>query len=405
MKRDYVLMSLNNLKKRGLRSWLTMLGIFIGIAAVVALISLGQGLQGAITGQFSQLDPDKLVVQNAQTGFGPPGSTAVQKLNDDDVEIVEGIDGVDVVVKRLVRVVSVEYNDIRKFNYVANIPEDSEEVEVIYDSLNVEVSSGRLLEKNDRKKVVLGSDFTGESFGKPIEIGRTIEIQGESFEVVGILERGESFQVNSVVLMPEEDLRRILEIEDDIHDLIVVQVQDKDELSEVSEKLENAIRDDRNLDEGEEDFSVQTPEQSIQTINTILVVVNLIVGGIAAISLFVGGVGITNTMYTSVLERTKEIGVMKAVGARNRDVLSLFIVESAFLGLVGGVIGAIIGMILALGVAFAVNSAFPGLSFGINMSIPLIAVAILFSLVIGTFSGLFPALQASKMKPVDAFRK
>jgi len=402
---DYFKLAFNNLKKRGLRSWLTMLGIFIGIAAVVSLISLGNGLQTAITGQFSDLDPNKLVIQNAETGFGPPGSTAVKKLTDEDLQIIKRVNGVDVAFGRLVRIATVEFNEIRTFNYVANIPENQEEIDVVYDALNVDLEAGRLLTRNDRGKVVLGNDFLDkETYEKQIKIGDSIIIQGVEFEVVGVLKKGQSFTINSVIIMAEDDLKDILNIGDEI-DLIIAQVEDQDNIDQVARDIERALRKDRNLDEGEEDFSVQTPQQSIQAINTILGIINLVVVGIAAISLLIGGVGITNTMYTSVLERTKEIGVMKAVGAKNSDILSIFLIESAFLGLAGGIIGAIIGLLMAFGVSAAVQSAFPGLSFGVTISPILIISSISFSFIIGSISGLLPAIQASKLKPVDAFRK
>ena len=406
MIKDNFLLALKNIKNRGIRSWLTMLGIFIGIAAVVSLISLGSGLQSAITGQFASIDPDKLTITNAETGFGPPGSTAIKKLNSNDFDLLENVNGVDLVIQRIIRVVEVNYNDISKFKYIANLPEDEEQISVIYDTLNVKTIQGRLLTKNDRRKVVLGNDFLDkDDFGKEIRLGKTINIQGTDFEVIGFLDKAGTFTINSVILMSDEDMRKILDIPKDEYDILIVQVKDKDKISEVKFQIEESLRDDRNLKIGEEDFSVQTPEQGIQTINTILVIINLVIGGIAAISLLVGAIGITNTMYTSVLERTKEIGVIKAIGAKNSDVLSLFLIESALLGLAGGIIGSIIGLGLAFLVAYIVQSAFPGLNFSVSISYPLISLSILFSLMIGTIAGAFPARQASKLKPVDALRK
>jgi len=401
---EYASMAISNLRKRGIRSLLTMLGIFIGIAAVVSLISLGNGLQSAITGQFSSLDPNKLIVKNAETGFGPPGSTAIEKLNSHDLAVIEQVNGVDEVLSRLVRVVELNYNDISKYRYVADIPEEPDEIDVVYDALNVDLEIGRMLTSNDRGKVLLGNDFTDDSFDKIIKVGTKLTIQDETFEVVGILKQASTFQTNTVILMPRQDLKNILDIDDEI-DIIVVQVQDQDELGKVTEDIEKALRKDRNLDEGDEDFSVETPEQTVQTINTILVAINIVVTGIAAISLFVGGIGIANTMYTSILERTKEIGIMKAIGAHNKDILWIFLTESAVLGLVGGVIGAVIGLGFAYLVAFGVNYQFPGLSFGVNFSPSLLGLSILFSLIIGVVSGILPAFQASKLHPVEALRK
>ncbi|MBS3071471.1 ABC transporter permease [Candidatus Pacearchaeota archaeon] len=382
-----------------------MLGIFIGIAAVVSLITLGNALQGAITGQFDTLDPDKLIISNAETGFGPPGSTAIEKLNDHDLELIENVNGVDLAVQRLIRTVTLEYNKAAVFGYATNIPENDKHISLIYDALNVKTQSGRLLTKDDRKKVVLGHNYadSNNDFGKAVTVGKKIKIQGEEFEVIGILEQASSFITNQIIILPDEDIRRILGINKEI-DIIVVQVDNLDNIETIANNLEQSLRRDRSLKVGEEDFSVETPQQGLQTVNNILAAISAVIVGIASISLLVGGIGIANTMYTSVLERTREIGVMKAVGARNKDILSIFLFESALLGLAGGIIGALIGLTLAFAVSFTVSTVFPTLNFNVNLSIPLLSLAILFSLVIGTVSGVLPALQASKLRPVEALR-
>ena len=403
MLKDNFSLAFGNLTHRGLRSWLTMLGIFIGIAAVVSLISLGDGLREGVTGQFSTLDADKLVVQNAGTGFGPPGSTVVDKLNSHDINIIERVEGIEEVVSRLVRVVTVEFNSEKNFNYIASLPRDKKQLDIIYDALNVGIGEGRLLEAGEKGKVILGNDFKDDDFGKEIRIGSKITIQGRGFEVSGFLKPGSSFQINSVILMDEEELKDLFNLQDEI-DLIVVQLKEDVIAEDVAKNIERKLRKDRDLDLGEEDFSVQTPSQGIETINDVLTTINLIIVGIAAISLLVGGVGIANTMYSSVLERTKEIGVMKSIGAKNSDILSIFMIESAILGLSGGIIGAVIGLGLAFAVSALAASALPGLNLAINVSIPLIIFAIFFSLIIGMISGIFPALQASKLNPVEALR-
>lgn len=400
---DYFGLAFRNIRKRGIRSWLTMLGIFIGIAAVVSLISMGSGLKEAITGQFGELGADKLVVQNAETGFGPPGSTAVEKLTDHDLQLVKRTPGVKMAVPRLVRAVTVSYNKEIGFEYAADIPKENDEIELVYSALKLELEQGRLLTKSDRGKVVIGNNIAFDEFDKEIKVGNKITIQNETFEVIGILKKASSFIVNGIILMPHEDIVRTLDIGDEI-DIIAVQASDEDRVNSVAKGIEDALRKDRKLKKGEEDFTVQTPQQSLQAINTILAVINAVVVGIAAISLFVGGIGITNTMYTSVVERTKEIGIMKAIGARNQDILWIFLIESSLLGLVGGVVGAIIGLAMAYLIAFGVTTAFPGINFAITLSLSLIFGAISFALLVGTVSGLVPALQASRMKPVEALR-
>lgn len=402
---DYFSLALKNLKKRGLRSWLTMLGIFIGIAAVVSLISLSQGLETAVIGQFSSLDPDKLLVQNSGTGFGPPGSTAVESLTEHDLNLIKSVSGVDEAITRLIRVVSLEYNKIKLFKTVGSIPPNQEHIDIIYDALNAGVESGRLLNDKDRGKIVLGSNFlTDDDFDKKINVGTNIKIQGKDFEVIGFLKKSSTFIINDAILMPEDDLKDILKIDDEI-DLIIIQIRDNNKIVQVAQDIERTLRKDRNEKLGEEDFSVQTPLESLSAVSTVLNVIGLIVSGIAAISLLIGGIGIANTMFTSVLERRKEIGIMKAIGARNKDILYIFIIESSLLGLVGGLVGAILGLALAFIISSLAGSFLGGISLQVQISYPLIFSSIVFSLALGLLFGAIPAYQASRLNPVEALRK
>ena len=405
MKKDYLILAFGNLKHRGIRSWLTILGVFIGIAAVVALITLGDGLRTAITGQFSTLSTDKLIIQNAGTGMGPPGSTTIKKLNSHDIDVIRKVSEVEEVVPRLIRIVKTEFNKNADFSYMTSIPNDEKEAKVIYDSLNVKPNYGRLLTSEDSGKIVIGSDFAGEdTFGKKISVGDKILIQGKNFEVVGILETSSSFELNQIILMNQNDVDKLLNINNEF-DMIVVQIDNSKDAESIAQKISEELRKDRKEKIGEEDFSVQTPMQAISSVNTILNIINLIVGGIAAISLLIGGIGIANTMYTSVLERTKEIGTMKAIGAKNKEILYIFVIESGLLGIIGGVIGAGIGIGLAFGISSLANSAFGSEILQVQLSVPLLSSAIIFAFLIGLLSGLTPALQASKLKPVEALRK
>jgi len=402
---DSFLLAIKNLKKRGIRSWLTVLGVFIGIAAVVSLISLSNGLQTAITGQFSgTLSTDVLVFQNAGTGFGPPGSTAVRKINQNDIDIIESVPGVKETIPRLIRMVKFEYNDIATFNYIASIPKDQEKVDMVNKVANLVIVKGNLLEAGDKGKVVLGDDFIKNSpYEKEIHVGSSITIQGKKFEVKGILKRGSSFQINSVILIPEDDLKDILNIGDE-YDIVAIKIDNPDNAQQIADNIVRKIRKDRNEKVGEEDFTIQTPAQALQAVSTILGVIGIVVTGIAAISLIIGGIGIANTMFTSVLERTREIGVMKAIGAKNSNILSVFLIESGLLGLVGGIAGALFGLGAAYLLA-SVASQTLGINFPVTLSWPLLLGAIAFSFFIGLISGIIPAIKASRMNPVEALRK
>jgi len=402
---DYFLLALNNLKKRGLRSWLTILGVFIGIAAVVALISMGAGLRTAITGQFGSLSIDTLTIQNKGSGLGPPGSTVIEKLNKNDKKIIENIRGVDFVIPRLIRVGKLEYNGISGFGYGADLPEEKEALNFIYSSFDVEAESGRLLQPGDRGKIMLGNFFAETNdFEKNFRVGSKVWINNRLFEVIGILEKSSNFQLNAIVFFMNDDMEDLFNTGEDEYDLIIAKIQNKNQIEEIAKKIEDKLRKDRNEKLGEESFTVETPIQALESVNNILDIVNIIVIGIAMISLIVGGVGIANTMYTSVIERTSEIGIMKAIGAENKDVLMIFLIESGLLGLVGGIVGAILGLGIALGASSVASQALGADLFQITISYPLLLGAISFSFFVGILSGILPAIQASKLKIVDALR-
>ena len=257
MLKDLFFISLNSMKKRRLRSWLTLLGIFIGIAAVVSLISLGDGLRTAITGQFASLSADTLTFSNAETSFGPPGSTSVKKINDNDIRLIESVSNVKIVIHRLIRVAKIEYNKASSFGYVVNMPEDKEKIEFIYTEMNINVEQGRLLNLNDKGKVILGNDYLDENkFEKPLRIGSNIIIQGKSFEVVGILEKASTFTINSVVLMLDSDMRNTLNLPKDEHDILAIRINSKENVEKAAKDIENKIRKDRKEKIGEEDFKL-----------------------------------------------------------------------------------------------------------------------------------------------------
>jgi putative ABC transport system permease protein len=380
-----------------------LIGIFIGIAAVVALISLGNGLQQAITGQFATLSADRLLIQNAGDAFGPPGAGSIAKLTEHDKKLVEEVSGVTRVLSRYVRIARMDFNKVAGFEFLSSLPSETDDFTYFIDSLSLKAGEGRFPEAGERGKIILGSGFTENTYGKPLRVGTTVAIQGETFEVAAILEETGSFQFNTAIFMGEEDFKTIFEIEDEI-DFLVAQVADRGQVEQVAEGIKRTLRKDRNEKEGAETFSVESPLQALSAINTILIGINAVIAGIAAISLIVGGVGVANTMYTSVIERTKEIGTMKALGAHNRDILKVFLIESALLGLVGGIGGALIGLALAFAVSGIASQALGGITLAVTLSYPLIGAAILFAFILGICAGTIPALQASRLNTVEALR-
>ncbi len=402
MLKDYLLIALGGLRKRFLRTSLTMLGIFIGIAAVVALISLGQGMQDAVNAQFASLGTDKIIAQGVQAGFGPPGLLAAGVVTEDDLRLVRKVPGVKRAATRIIRAVNVEYADEVEVIFGVSIPQKPEERDLVLESLNLKTAHGRMLKSSDSAKAVIGNHYWSEDhFPRPIKVGSKLNINGKQFEIVGLLDKGSAFG-NDAIFLNEDDLKEIIGEEDEVS-AIVAQVDKGEDAAVVADRVQRAFRKDRHQKEGFEDVTVETSQELINSINVILGVVQAVFIGIALISLLVGGIGIMNTMYTAVLERTREIGVMKAIGARNGDILTLFLVESGLLGLVGGAIGIALGIGLSKAVEYGGQQAVGPL---LQASFPwyLIVGALAFSFLIGCISGVFPARQASKLQPVEALQ-
>ena len=407
MIKDYFILSYRNIIKRGLRSWLTMIGIFIGIAAVVALIGLGEGLRTAITSQFGLLGTDVLSVRASGIDFaGPPGTATINPLTDDLVEKIEKVQGVEVAFNRFLDSAIIEFNDNRDTGFVASVPND-EKRKAFEGMLNLKTENGRLLKDGDSKKIVLGNNFKNDDnqFKKAIFVGDRIAINKEVFEVVGILEKKGSFILDGAILMNEDTLLDEIRNNDEEVNIIAVKVRDEKATNQVKDDIERLLRKERNVDEGEEDFIVQSPQAALSSLDSTLFAVQMFIVIIAVISLLVGGIGIMNTMYTSVVERTKEIGIMKSIGAKNSAIFSIFFIESGLLGSVGGAVGVLMGLIFSYGSAAIGRAVLGNDLIQAKVSLFLILGALAFSFVMGTLFGSLPAYQASKLKPVDSIRK
>ena len=405
MLKDYVAFSLKNLRNRRLRSWLTMIGIFIGIAAVVSLIGLGEGLRLAIMSQFGFLGPDVLGVQASGLAFaGPPGSAVAKPLSDDLTAKIEKINGVEAAFNRYIESTTIEFNDRQDIGIAGSMVE-GENRKVLETMINLKADEGRLLKDGDARKVVLGNDFKKEdTFGKGVKVGDKILVNGIFFEVVGILEKKGSFIFDRIVLINEKSMIDALGIDEKKVNVIAVKVKDQNKITQVKEDIEKLLRKERNVEKGEEDFQVESPQQTLEALNSTLFAVQLFVYIIAAISLAVGGSGIMIAMYTSVLERTKEIGIMKSIGARNSAIFTIFFIESGLLGMTGGIIGIVLGMSFAYGVSFIGRFLLGSELIQASVSPLLILGALIFSFVLGTLFGVLPAYQASRLNPVDSLR-
>jgi putative ABC transport system permease protein len=401
---DYLILALKNLKHRGIRSWLTLLGIFIGVTAVVALIGLGSGLQAAVSAQFSVDSTQALTIQaGGLNSFGPPGSGVVNPLKKSDVEAIEKLSTVEFATPRNIDTVQLEYNDRVVVGNTISV--DKRRISEMYEVMGLNAEQGRLLQAGDSGKIVIGANLADGSkngFDEDIIPGKSILIQDEKFRVIGVLEKKGSFTIDGIILMLDVDVEKIIDHGDNI-DIIGVKVKDKSLMDQSAEQIRKLLRERRDVKEGEEDFEVSTPESLLKTVNNVLGGVKAFIVIIASISILVGAIGIVNTMTTSVLERRKEIGIMKAIGATNAQVFMQFFFESGMLGLIGGLLGIIFGTMVSVFGVIGINN-FIGSALGPSIDFMLIGGALIGSFLVGAFAGITPAMSAANQNPVEALR-
>ncbi len=399
---NYLLIATKNLKKRGIRSWLTLLGIFIGIMAVVSLITLGSGLKAAVSSQFGVSSTQLISVQAGGLSYGPPGTGITNPLTEEDVEAIEKINEVELAIPRNIETLKVSYND--KTNYITATSIPVENRKEFYEILDIEIEKGKFLEKEEQGEVLLGYSYSKKDneFQKPFEIGKDIEINEKNFEIKGILKKKGSFIFDNAFFLDYDDLNDLIGNGEDV-DIISVKVKDKELIDKAKKEIEDLLRDRRDVDKGEEDFEVNTPEASLEQINRILNGIQAFIVIVALISIIVGAIGIINTMTTSVLERTREIGIMKAIGARNNHIFNQFLLESGLLGLIGGVFGTLFGILIGFAGISGINN-FIGSEVQMNFNLILIFSSLAGSFLIGAISGIVPANKAAKKNPVEALR-
>lgn len=403
MKKDYFILAIKSLKHRGIRSWLTLIGIFIGVIAVVSLIGLGDGLKSAVSAQFGIGATNVITVQAGGITMGPPGSGVSIPLTTKEMDAIEKAYNVEQVLRRNIRSFKMIYNKKMIIAYGTNI-EGGEKRKLLYEYMDSSAEYGRLLKDGDSNRVVLGFNFYADKagLGKKIEVGDKIELNEKTFNVVGIMDKKGSFIFDNIILMEDEQMKSLLDYKD-VVDTIIVKVKDSSQMQRTKEDIEKILRKIRNVKEGEEDFAVSTPESSLKTINSVLSGVQAFVVIIALISVFVGAIGIVNTMTTSVMERRKEIGIMKAVGAKNSQIFYQFLIESGLLGMVGGTFGVLFGTLISFLGTKAIGN-YIGSSVSVTINWILIILVLIGSFLIGAISGISPAMKAAKQNPVEVLR-
>ncbi len=384
-----------NICNQKLRSYLTLFGIVIGIAAIVSLIGIVQGLQGFITGELQALGMNSIFVEpGSEMGM----TTAIGRtLEENDLDIIRRIPGVKDATGLWETSVTMKYKDQEA--EVLLIGMEPDKAFMLEDMGYIDIIEGREFKSTDKYVIGLYSDFAEETFDSPIQIRESVEINGKKFRVIAISKPNSfasSFGMSNMVLVTKGAVKELFEAEEPVE--LIATIEDGADIKAVQEEIDKELEKAH----GTKDFYTMTSENLLAGADAILGLVGLVVFVIAGISLIVGGIGIMNTMLMAVMERTREIGIMKAIGASSNLVLFLFLIEAGLIGLVGGAIGIIIGSGIGALASFAASLA--GFPFNALPSLELIAGALIFSLVIGMVSGWIPARRAANMDPVEALR-
>lgn len=391
--------SLKNLWTRKGRSFLTIFSIFVGIATIFIFISYGLGLYAYIQEFTTGSSVDKVLIYTKSTGM--PGLDSTFKLDDGDLEAVEDTSGVFKASGSYFRVAQVKQKKESVYTFIIGYDPDNP---IMMESMDVELEKGRWLKSSDKGKAILGYNYMVQEkiFSRAYGIGDKIEIQGTDVEVVGFLEEIGSPADDSQIYVTNDYLLDLYPDKELSYGMLIAQV-DLNNIDSVVDKIEKNLRKSRGLEEGKEDFYVQSFKDLIETFSIVL---NGVVGFIiliALISVLVSAINTANTMITSVLERTKEIGVMKAIGATNSEVFNIFLFESLFLGSVAGIFGVLLGWILA----YTGGEILSSLGWGFlkpYFHLYLFLGCVAFAALTGAISGAIPSYQASKLKPVDTLR-
>jgi len=413
-------LAFNMLHHSKIRSWLSIIGIVIGVASVISILALGEGMQQDLEMRLGSLGADIITVSpGASRATGGMGGFRRGDFNerDDNDNDVKNLTNNDVQALKLVSNVKYVHGTISQRGDVGYLEETMSstvkgvDTQIWKNMENSKLESGRYLSQGDKNVVVIGYNIAHDRFKQDIQLNRQITIEGKPFRVVGILEKASGMSsTDSVIFMPIEIVRITLEdIDKKKLDSIEIKVENVDLIEETVANIESRLMLTRAVNAKTKDFtvsSVQATQESIQaTINT----VTLFLSAIAAISLLVGAVGIANTMFTTVLEKIKEIGIMKSIGAKDRDILLIFLFNSAMIGFSGGIIGAALGFFGSqLLSGFFSGSGTGGMMRMMSgqgiVTLNTVLLVLGLSVLIGLLSGVIPAYRASKMNPVDALR-
>lgn len=399
MLKNFFLLVLKSARYRPLRSWLTIVGIVIGVMLVVVIFALSSGVKNVLSNLLQSFGSELVFVLPGKETNPLAGFFGGQRFNEDDLMNLEKIPGVEFVVLADVGVLNVEYKGEKKSSMVHGIPWKQFRT-IFEESQGVRMREGVWPTHDDSRDIVLGYLVADKLFKNPVRVGDEIVIKSKRMRVAGIFGPMGS----------QEDDNSFYTSLDTFHALTgkgpgAISAFAKVQRGADIDLVGRQIKFELSKQEEVRDFSVLTPSRANALVGTIIGVVEFVLFVIALVSLLVGAVGVMNTMYTSVLERTRYIGIMKAIGASRDAILSLFLIESGVIGLVGGVMGVVFGILVAYGIGvlaerFGINGLF---SFGALDFFELFVVLVI-TFITGVLAGFFPARSAAQMEPAEALR-
>ena len=389
--------SLKNLWHRKARSFLTILSIFAGIVTIFIFISFGWGLYNYVNDMASSSSADKLLIQAKGGTMGIGGGF---KLTDKDLEAIQKTSGVYDATGIYVKSAEITQGKIKRYAFlIAMDPQKP----LMLEFMNVKVSSGRMLIGKETGNIVLGANYQSPDkiMPKAYSLNENFEIQNDKAKIIGFLQTIGNPQDDSQIYVTNDYFKKLYG-ENESYGMIIAKV-DVSKIDVVIENVEKSLRKSRSLEKGKEDFYVQSFDDLIKTYSSALNIVIGFVILIALLSVLVSAINTSNTMITSVLERIKEIGIMKSIGARNSDIFTIYLFESGFLGFVAGCFGVLAGWILT-SVGHKILD-FYGYGFLTpHFSSVLFVGCIIFATLTGAVSGVIPAYNAARTNPVKALR-